>query len=65
MLGVLTLPVVVKVEELIVPLGHDADGIFEKCNDDEESAHGREVTMAEGSMSAHCLIVAMDSISSS
>jgi hypothetical protein len=34
----------VEVEKLVTPLGHDADGILEEGNDDEESADGWEVT---------------------
>ena len=43
--GGLTLSVVVEVEKLVTPLGHDADGILEEGNDDEESTDGWEVTV--------------------
>lgn len=37
--------VVVKVGELVVPLGDDAKGILEEGHDDEEAANRRDITM--------------------
>ena len=37
------MPVVVKVEELVVPLRDDAEGVFEEGDDDEESADGGKI----------------------
>lgn len=37
--------VVVKVGELVVPLGDDAQGILEEGHDDEEAANRRDITM--------------------
>lgn len=35
---------IAKVEELVAPLGNNAQGIFEERHDDEKSPDGREVT---------------------
>lgn len=35
--------VVAEVDELIGPLGHDAESIFQEGDDDEEAANGGEV----------------------
>lgn len=39
------MPVVAQVEELVTPLRHDAQGILEEGNDDEESANGGKVSV--------------------
>ena len=42
--------VVVKVGELVVPLGDDAQGILEEGDDDEESANRRDITANQASV---------------
>jgi len=37
-------PVVLEVEELIVPLGDNPQGIFDECAHDQETAHGWDVS---------------------
>lgn len=44
---VLTMSVVVKVEKLVAPLHDDAKGIFEECDNNQESANGGQVTVEE------------------
>ena len=39
----LTVAVVVQIDELILPLGDDSEGVFEEGDDDEEAAEVREV----------------------
>ena len=39
----LTLSVVVQVQKLVAPLGHDTKRILKKSDNDEESADGREI----------------------
>lgn len=41
--GRLTVTVVAEVDELVVPLGHDAESIFQEGDDDEEAANGGKV----------------------
>ncbi len=38
------MPVVLEVEELIVPLGDNPQGIFDECAHDQETAHGWDVS---------------------
>lgn len=33
------MPVVIEVQQLVIPLGNDAERIFEKGDDDEEAAY--------------------------
>lgn len=40
-----TLAEVLEVHKLVVPLCDDPDGVFDECNDDEEAADGREVSV--------------------
>lgn len=47
----LTVSVILEVEKLIVPLGHDPYGIFHKCADDEESSSCWYVSTASKSSS--------------
>jgi hypothetical protein len=35
----------VQIEQLIVPLGDDAEGVFEESDDDEEAANGGQVSV--------------------
>lgn len=41
----LTVPVVAQVEELVAPLRHDTESIFEEGNDDKKTANGRQVAV--------------------
>lgn len=41
----LTATVVAEVDELVAPLGHDAEGIFQEGDDDEEAADGGKVAV--------------------
>lgn len=40
----LTVPVVIEVEQLVVPLGHNAECILEESHDDQEAANRGEVS---------------------
>jgi hypothetical protein len=44
--SVLTVAVVVKIQQLVAPLGDDPEPIFKKSDDDQESSDGREVSTA-------------------
>lgn len=39
------MPVVAQVEELVAPLRHDTESIFEEGNDDKKTANGRQVAV--------------------
>lgn len=41
----LTVSIIMKIEKLVAPLGHDTEGILNKCNNDEEPADGGQVAV--------------------
>ena len=44
--------IVVEVEELVAPLGDDAESILEERHDDQETSDGREVSKARAPVSS-------------
>ena len=43
MLASLTMSVVAEIQQLVTPLGDDAEGILQEGDDDQEASNGRQI----------------------